>query len=630
MKNFFAKPYSFLIVAAAACLIAGSGAKVNAAATGILQLPPRPAGALTGSQFYSVINGIPDTDREQLIIDQVATGNVPDFMRTLKPITVNATINGVAHVATYFVTSDYMCIGSDTDFFRMPMSAPLAQQVADICKSTLTTRKMTNDIYTRATIKLAPYTFSPATYDIDSVPIFWQHNVAVENQRAQNGGALGSLIGGIKKDVVISPTIPTRPSPARVCIYGWHQLNGTPIQPLSTVHESTYEDYSHGIRLVESEMVVDGVDTNVAAVWASATLSPLLSDEGAFTFSRYPIPNPYPLPNDAPNHVTNGSFEDGFSAGVGNGWVKWQATGSNTFTIGQASANHYDGSYAQYWSRADTLAMDGGVYQTVSVTPGATYEIKAVAKRQSLLAGTFVKFGYDLTAGTNATAASVAYTDITGATDNAWVQYTATVVPSGSSLTVFARGGHTGTTGGANAYFYLDAVSVIETAAAPPAELLTNGGFESGFTTGVGNGWTKWQATGSNTITYGQASANKQAGSYSQYLSRGDTAAFDGGVYQTVAVTAGQSYTITGWIKRQSVLAGTFMKIGYDLTGGTNGAAASVTYTDLTGATDNVWVSYSATVTATGSALTVFSRSGHTGTTGGTNSYFYLDSVSVK
>jgi hypothetical protein len=603
---------------------------LQASPTGVLQLPPRPAGALTGTQFYNTILGIPETDREQLIVEQIASGNVPDFMRTLKPITVNATINGVAHVATYFVTPDYMCIGSDADFFRMPMSAPLAQQIADICKCSLPTRKMVNDIYTRATIKLAPYPFSPATYDIQSVQVFWQHNQAVENQRAQNGGALGSLIGGIQKDVIISPTIPTRPSPPRVCIYGWHQLDGTPIQPLSTVHEATYEDYSHGIRLVEKEMVVDNADTNVPAVWADASIAALLSDEGAFTFSRYPVPNPYPLPSNAPNHVTNGSFENGFTAGVGNGWTRWQASGSNTFTIGQASANHYDGSYAQYWSRSDTLAFDGGVYQVVSVTPGATYEVKAVAKRQSVLAGTFVKVGVDLAGGTNPVAASVNYTDITGSTDNAWVQYTATFVASGSNLTVFARGGHSGTTGGSSCYIYLDAVSVIETAAAPRSELLLNGGFENGFTAGVGNSWTKWQATGSNTITAGQASANKQAGSYSQYLSRNDTALFDGGVYQTVAVTPGQTYTITGWIKRQSVISGTFMKIGYDLAGGTNGAAASVNYTDLTGSTDNVWVQYIANVTASSSALTVFCRVGHTGTTGGTNSYFYLDSVSVK
>ena len=88
-------------------------------------------------------------------------------------------------------------------------------------------------------------------------------------------------------------------------------------------------------------------------------------------------------------------------------------------------------------------------------------------------------------------------------------------------------------------------------------ELVTNPGFENGFTGGVGNGWTKWTASGSNTITAGQASVNKHSGSYSQYWARSDTAVFDGGVYQRIAVTPGVTYNIGAWMKRQSTIAST-------------------------------------------------------------------------
>jgi hypothetical protein len=71
------------------------------------------------------------------------------------------------------------------------------------------------------------------------------------------------------------------------------------------------------------------------------------------------------------------------------------------------------------------------------------------------------------------------------------------------------------------------------------------------------------------------------------------------------------------------------MEFGYDLSGGTDGMASSVVYTDLTGATDNIWVAYNATVTSTGGNITLFARAGHTGTAGGTNSYFYLDQISM-
>ncbi len=637
----------FLILA---LMLACMASWAQAAVTTTLSLPARPAGAMTGSQFYNYILNMTDSQREQAIINEIATGNVPDFLRTLKPITVNATIGGASHSTTYYVTCDYVAIGSDSDFFRMPMSAPLAQQVADFLGCALPTRKIVNDVYTNCAVKLAPYPFSPASYDIDSVQVFWLSQQAIENQR--QGYANGLLTGGTKKDVVLSPTIPTRPSPARVCIYGWHQLNGSPIQPLSTVHESTYEDYSHGIRLVGGTILVDGAERTVASTLADSSVAALLSDEGAFSFT-YPIPNPYPLPG-AQNLVTNGSFENGFTGGVGNGWTSWTASGSNTITFGTASLNKVDGSYSQYWRRSDTLAFDGGVLQTVSTTAGATYRIKAQMKRQSTFTGTAMKFGYDLGGGTNGTAGTVVYTDITGGTDNVWVAYDETVTATGSSITIFARGGHSSTTGGANAYFYLDAVSLTQTSAGPtptptatpspsptatptvspspsptptPTEHVTNGGFESGFTSGVGNGWTKFQIT--NTIVFGQASVNKYAGSYSQYWSRGDTAAFDGGVYQVISVTPGASYNITAYMKRQSTMAGTSMSVGYDLTGGTDPTAASVVYTDITGGTNNVWNSYSANATATGSTMTIFLRAGHTGTTGGTNSYFYADAVSV-
>ena len=114
-----------------------------------------------------------------------------------------------------------------------------------------------------------------------------------------------------------------------------------------------------------------------------------------------------------------------------------------------------------------------------------------------------------------------------------------------------------------------------------------------------------------------------------QYWDRPDTSTFDGGVYQVVPVTQGVQYQISAWIKRQCTFSGTFTKIGYDLSGGTNGSAASVVYTDLTSGGNDVWVQYIATVTATGNAITLFSRCGHTKTTGGTNGYFYLDQVSL-
>ena len=63
-------------------------------------------------------------------------------------------------------------------------------------------------------------------------------------------------MGGTKKDIVISNKIidPTRPG--YVVIYGWHQLNGAAIQPLTNIHSGSYVDYSHGVRLMNAELLV--------------------------------------------------------------------------------------------------------------------------------------------------------------------------------------------------------------------------------------------------------------------------------------------------------------------------------------------------------------------------------------
>jgi hypothetical protein len=62
-------------------------------------------------------------------------------------------------------------------------------------------------------------------------------------------------------------------------IYGWQQTNGTPIQPLYNGHDQTWADYSHGIRLVQQGITVDGNATTVAAVLTNPALAALLSDE---------------------------------------------------------------------------------------------------------------------------------------------------------------------------------------------------------------------------------------------------------------------------------------------------------------------------------------------------------------
>ena len=254
----------------------------------ILSIPPRPANAISGSQFMQQVLNMTFAQREIEIYNQLSAGNIPDFMRTLTKISGNFVDgNGTTHACSYEVMPDYLAIGSDEDFCRIPMGPITAQKLADLFGAVMPTPLLVDNIYTHAQIKLEPVTY-PWSEESTLVPRFVEHNTAIENQRITAGGILGQLVGGTKKDVVLSNKIvdPTRPN--HVVIYGWHQLNGSPIQPVTNVHIDSYVDYSHGIRLLNTEMLVDGVITNIKTILADPVLYKMLSNEtGAMTQPTY-------------------------------------------------------------------------------------------------------------------------------------------------------------------------------------------------------------------------------------------------------------------------------------------------------------------------------------------------------
>jgi hypothetical protein len=88
----------------------------------------------------------------------------------------------------------------------------------------------------------------------------------------------GDLSAGDKKDLVLTNRLWRELD--RVAIYGWHRAEGLPIQPLSTVHGWRYADYSHGVRLISTQVWVDGVSRPLFDVLQDPQLAGALSSEG--------------------------------------------------------------------------------------------------------------------------------------------------------------------------------------------------------------------------------------------------------------------------------------------------------------------------------------------------------------
>ncbi len=244
---------SLLFWAASGCaLIAQSGSPGPRVLT---RIPPRPVDAPTGSEFAAATAGMSGLERQQRAVDELLAGNVPPFLRTLVPVALAADSRkrrsaATAHsepAAWVWVLPDYLAIGSDGDFLRIPLTLPRALEIASAWDMFVPTRKIVDAVFVQAEVKLAPRPLTPGPR-MRSSEYYLRHQQLIE--AARTGRPLGALTAGHKKDVVLTKRLLREAD--RIAIYGWHRVAGEVIQPLSTVHGERYADYSHGLRLVDA------------------------------------------------------------------------------------------------------------------------------------------------------------------------------------------------------------------------------------------------------------------------------------------------------------------------------------------------------------------------------------------
>ncbi len=235
-----------------------------------LPLPERTDKMPGGRHLSTELNALPLSEREQRIEKEILSGNVPSASRQIVTIRfVAKDAQGERHSVVVRVAHDVLSLGSDADSLRIPMTPGTANRLADQVGCSLMTTLLSDIVFDAADARLIP---SPLTEDRESVATFMIHHDRIEEALRQYSEPI--LIAGHKKDIVQTSKLT---DDQHVALYGWHLPHGTPIQPLYVKHFASYVDYSHGVRLVDSNIEIDGRTMTIESVLQNKNLRPLIN-----------------------------------------------------------------------------------------------------------------------------------------------------------------------------------------------------------------------------------------------------------------------------------------------------------------------------------------------------------------
>lgn len=242
------------------------------------RIPPRPSNAPGGSTFMDAVNFGNMNNKENqrrmeiAILAEIERGNIPSFSRPENMKTV--TMQGADGTRVSYRTSpDYLAVGSDSDYVRVPMTPLLAQELSRRFGWGLPTRTMTRQTYSQADIQLpgiglltgkeGSEQLTEQRNQMQGNAFILRHSSAIDNQlgaqgkqKLRNGEV---LVAGSKKDVIISRYAIEHPG--KLDFDGLY-IDGKPIQQ-NPAHEDTYRDYSHGFRPVDRTISIAYPDGNV-------------------------------------------------------------------------------------------------------------------------------------------------------------------------------------------------------------------------------------------------------------------------------------------------------------------------------------------------------------------------------
>lgn len=94
------------------------------------QTPPHSSSRRTGFEVAAYVRSLDRTNREDVLVEEILDGNVPDSWRRFVEVTVTRTNAGSVHRLTMVVAPDYLTAGMDADGWLTPLSPQAAERLA--------------------------------------------------------------------------------------------------------------------------------------------------------------------------------------------------------------------------------------------------------------------------------------------------------------------------------------------------------------------------------------------------------------------------------------------------------------------------------------------------------------------
>ena len=251
---------------------------------------------MTGTEYGELIASKKGADREAALCHAVQNDQLPSiFYNNYRTITSKAVIDGKERVLQMRCAADFLAAGTDADPFYVGGWTSTAQQIADYFHCILPSEKIARLIYEQADLRVPMPNPGEPWYDTKNhVPRNIEDSGAWIAANKKHIAALGpiagrekKLVAGHMKDILQTKSGLLGSCPASLggclTLFGALQDGKWPVQGVYKGHQWNYgPDYSHGIRLVHREALLDGVAVDLFDIFKDPKLCVLVTTEGPY------------------------------------------------------------------------------------------------------------------------------------------------------------------------------------------------------------------------------------------------------------------------------------------------------------------------------------------------------------